>query len=206
MPGLGAMITLLNWVIRRCWKLPFTLSFVFCLFDGGSNRWLFFVISLFKLQNECLFSNPKLIFYFFNFNNYQLLDIFQYKTTIAPISSERIELSVAPSRGLGQTHSPLTGSALDHRSTPPEFESRRGHIWRVYYLWRRFITFGGRSAHLGYHVHKSSRKTSIIVIIILTFETVPPLPNLLLFNDPLVPKPTVTITMTAECLLCTVSF
>jgi len=59
----------------------------------------------------------------------------------------------------------LVGSALDHRSLPPEFESRGRHIWRVFHLWLRFITFGGRSAHLAYHVHKSSRKTSIIIIL-----------------------------------------
>ena len=34
----------------------------------------------------------------------------------------------------------------------------------------RLITFGGRSAHLAYHVHKRGRKTSIIVI--LNFTTV----------------------------------
>ena len=37
----------------------------------------------------------------------------------------------------------LTGSAFDHRSMPPEFESRRWHIWRVFHLWLRFITSGG---------------------------------------------------------------
>ena len=31
-----------------------------------------------------------------------------YKTSIAPISSKRIELSGAPSGGIGQTHSPGT--------------------------------------------------------------------------------------------------
>ena len=56
----------------------------------------------------------------------------------------------------------LTCSALDHRSLPPEFEFRRGHIWRVYHLSLRFITFGGRSAYLAYHVHKSGRKSSIV--------------------------------------------
>ena len=60
----------------------------------------------------------------------------------------------------------LVGSALDHRSLPPEFESRRGHTWRVFHLLLRFITFGGRLAHLAYHVHKSGRKTAIIIIII----------------------------------------
>ena len=30
----------------------------------------------------------------------------------------------------------------------------------------RFITFGGHSAHLAYHVYKSCRKTSIIIIIL----------------------------------------
>jgi len=58
----------------------------------------------------------------------------------------------------------LTGSALDYRSLPPEFESRRGHIWRLFHLWLRFITFGGGSAHLAYHVHKSGRKTAIIIL------------------------------------------
>ena len=52
----------------------------------------------------------------------------------------------------------LVGSALDHRSLPAEFEFRRGHIWRVFHLWLRFITFGGCSAHLGYHVHKAAVK------------------------------------------------
>jgi len=56
-------------------------------------------------------------------------------------------------------------SLLDHRSLPPVFESRHGHIWRVFHLWACFITFEGRSAHLAYHVHKSGRKTSIIVIL-----------------------------------------
>ena len=54
-----------------------------------------------------------------------------------------------------------SGSVLDHRSLPPVFESRRGDIWRLFHLWLRFVTFGSRSAHLAYHVHKSGRKTSI---------------------------------------------
>ena len=61
----------------------------------------------------------------------------------------------------------LVGSVLDHRSLPPEFESRRGHIRKVFHLRLRFITFGGRSAHLAYRVHKSGGKTSIIIIIII---------------------------------------
>ena len=56
-------------------------------------------------------------------------------------------------------------SALDRRSQSPEFEPRHRHIWRVFHLWLRLITFGGRSAHLAYSVHKSGRKTSIIIII-----------------------------------------
>ena len=57
-----------------------------------------------------------------------------------------------------------SGSVLDHRSLPPVFESRHGHIWRAFHVWLHFITFGGRSAHLAYHVHKSGCKTSIIII------------------------------------------
>ena len=62
-----------------------------------------------------------------------------------------------------------SGSVLDYRSLPPVFESRRGHIWRLFRLSLRLITFGGRSAHLAYLVHKSGRKTSIIIIISLVY-------------------------------------
>ena len=54
---------------------------------------------------------------------------------------------------------------LDNRSLPPMFELRCEHTWRVFHLWLRFITFWGRSAHLAYQVHKSGRKTPIIIII-----------------------------------------
>ena len=55
----------------------------------------------------------------------------------------------------------LVGSALDHRSLSLELEFRLGHIWRVFYLWLPFITFGGPSAHLAYHMHTGVCKTSI---------------------------------------------
>ena len=55
-----------------------------------------------------------------------------------------------------------SGSVLHHISLPPGFESRSGHIWRLFQLWLRLINFGGRSAHLAYHVHKMGRKTQII--------------------------------------------
>ena len=60
-----------------------------------------------------------------------------------------------------------SGSVLDHRSLPPVFESRRGHIWRLFCLSLRLITFGGRSAHLAYLVQKIGSKTSIIIIIFI---------------------------------------
>ena len=56
------------------------------------------------------------------------------------------------------------GSVFGHGSLSPVFESRRGHIWRLFHVWLRLITLGGRSAHLAYHVHKSGRKTPIIII------------------------------------------
>jgi len=62
------------------------------------------------------------------------------------------------------------GSALDHRSLPPEFESWCRHIWRGFHHWLRFITLAGRSAHLAYHVHKSGRKTSTIFIVKTEFH------------------------------------
>ena len=58
-----------------------------------------------------------------------------------------------------------SGSGLDHRSLSPVFESRRGHVWRLFHLSLCLISFGGCSAHLAYHVHKSGCKTSIIIII-----------------------------------------
>ena len=48
------------------------------------------------------------------------------------------------------------GSVLYHRTLPPMFEYRCGHIWRVFHLWLR-------STHLAYHVHTSGRKTLIII-------------------------------------------
>jgi len=66
----------------------------------------------------------------------------------------------------------LTGITLDHRSVPPQFESQLGHIWRLFHLWLCFISFGSRSAHLAYHVHKSGRKTSIIVFLLRDFNMV----------------------------------
>ena len=57
-----------------------------------------------------------------------------------------------------------SGSVLDHRSLPPVIKSRRGHIWRLFRLWLRLSTFGGRSAHLAYLVHKSGRKTTIFIM------------------------------------------
>ena len=50
----------------------------------------------------------------------------------------------------------LVGSVLEYGSLPPAFESRCRHMWRVllFHLWLRFITFGGRSTHLAYPVHK----------------------------------------------------
>ena len=59
-----------------------------------------------------------------------------------------------------------SGSVLDYRSLPPVFESRGGHICRLFRLWLCIITSGGRSAHLAYLVHKSGCKTSIIIIIL----------------------------------------
>jgi len=57
----------------------------------------------------------------------------------------------------------LTGGMVNYaRPLPPKLKSRHGHIWRVFHLWLRFITFGGRLAHLAYHVHKRCSKTSFI--------------------------------------------
>ena len=47
----------------------------------------------------------------------------------------------------------LISSGLEHRWLPGEFESRRVHIWKVFNILLRSITFGGRLAHLAYLVH-----------------------------------------------------
>ena len=49
-----------------------------------------------------------LLFYFHNNNNNNNNNNHYYKTSISPISSKTIELSGAPSTGIGQTHSPGT--------------------------------------------------------------------------------------------------
>jgi len=75
----------------------------------------------------------------------------------------------------------LTSSALDHRSLLTEFESQRRPIWRVFHLWHRFITFGCRSAHLAYRMHKSGHETSTNTKYTITSEFyiyLYPLPNL----------------------------
>jgi len=56
----------------------------------------------------------------------------------------------------------LNGSALDHRSLPPRFQSWHGHIGRVVHLRLCLITIGGCSAYLADLVHKGGHKTSII--------------------------------------------
>ena len=52
----------------------------------------------------------------------------------------------------------LTGSVVGHISTAPGF--RLGYVGRVFHISLCLITFGGRSAHLVYIVHKSGRKTA----------------------------------------------
>jgi len=46
----------------------------------------------------------------------------------------------------------------------------RGHIWRLFRLLLHFISCGGRSAHLAYHVHKSGCETAIIVIMFIVYD------------------------------------
>ena len=63
------------------------------------------------------------------------------------------------------TSSPFsTGSVLNHISLPSVFEPQRRHIWKLFHLWLRLITFEGRSAHFAYQVHKRGHKTPIIII------------------------------------------
>ena len=65
-----------------------------------------------------------------------------------------------------------SGSVLDRRSLPPVFESRREHIWRVFHLWLRLITFGGRSAHLAYRVAVKHQSSSSSIITLRTVSAV----------------------------------
>jgi len=59
---------------------------------------------------------------------------------------------------LGRAPPWSSSSVLDHSSLPPVFESQHGHIWRLFHLWLRFITFEGCLAHLAYLVHKVAVK------------------------------------------------
>jgi len=47
-----------------------------------------------------------------------------------------------------------------HRSIAPWFKSRADYVRMVFHLSFRLISFGGRSADLGYRVHKRGRKTT----------------------------------------------
>jgi len=98
-------------------------------------------------------------------------------------------LSLDPLRSQVNTWS--SGSVLDYRSLPPVFKSRRGHIWRLFCLSLRLITFGSRSAHLAYLVHKSGRKTSIIIIIIIKHNTL--FKQSYIYISTLAELPTITI-------------
>ena len=57
-------------------------------------------------------------------------------------------------------HYALTGSAVGHISIAPGFKPWPGYVRRVFNLSPCLITVGGRSAHLGYIMHKSGRKTA----------------------------------------------
>ena len=46
----------------------------------------------------------------------------------------------------------ITGSIVGHRSGPPEFRTRHGHVWRVFNFSLCLVTAGGCSAHLAYFV------------------------------------------------------
>ena len=65
--------------------------------------------------------------------------------------------------GFGGLHG-LIGSAAGRRSLAPVFKPRSSYIRRVFRLSLRLITFGGRSAHLAYLVHKSSRNRANVVL------------------------------------------
>ena len=54
----------------------------------------------------------------------------------------------------------LSFSVVGHRSIATGFKPRPGYVRRVFHLSLRLVTFGGRSAHLAYLVHKSGCKTS----------------------------------------------
>ena len=69
----------------------------------------------------------------------------------------------------GRLHG-LTGSAVGHKSIAPRFKLRPGYVGKAFRVSLRLITFGGRSAHLANLVHKSGRKTPIIVVVIIVFS------------------------------------
>jgi len=65
-----------------------------------------------------------------------------------------------------------SGSVLDHRSLPPGFEFRRGHIWRLFHLWPSFINDLWRSlGPFSLPFAQNGRKTPIIIIIIILSVT-----------------------------------
>ena len=64
----------------------------------------------------------------------------------------------------------LVGGVLSHNLLPSEFKSRHAHIWSVFHLRLHFITIGGCSFHLAYHVHKGGRKIPVILFVKMLTE------------------------------------
>ena len=73
------------------------------------------------------------------------------------VATWRIKRHAFRYRITGRLRSP-TGSAVGHISTTSAFKPRPGLLRRVFLLSLRLITFGGRSVHLAYIVHRSDRK------------------------------------------------
>jgi len=57
-----------------------------------------------------------------------------------------------------------TVNAAGHTTLTPLFELQLGYIWTLFRHSLRPITFGSRSAHLAYRVHKSGRKTVAFIL------------------------------------------
>ena len=62
---------------------------------------------------------------------------------------------------VGRLHG-LTGSADGHRSIAPGLNPRPDYVRRVFHLSLPLVTFGGRSAHFVYLVHKSGRERATL--------------------------------------------
>ena len=100
--------------------------------------------------NEYIYSDGA-----FNIFQFLLLIPFRYQYILSPIKT----LLLHPDIKILSLHRGhlrgLTGRVVGHGSVAPGYKPRPGYVRTVFHLSLRYVTVGGRSAHLAYLVYNS---------------------------------------------------